>query len=192
MPSMTALSDPLEMEIIRPLLRAEYDLLVERGAFEAENLELIEGRLIIMSPEGPTHAAVLSAVARLLMFALDGRATIRTCSPLAVSDRSEPEPDLAAVSLGDHSRRHPETAHLVVEISKSSLREDRLVKPALYAGAAIPEYWIVDLTSDTVTVHTQPGGAGFAREERYGRGQSITLTEFPDVTLSLDDFLPRL
>ena len=70
---------------------------------------------------------------------------VRTHSPLAVSDDSEPEPDVAVVSAGDYSTRHPQTALLVIEVADSSLQKDRRVKAALYAAAGIPEFWLVDL-----------------------------------------------
>ncbi len=187
-----ALPDALALEPTRPLLRREYDQLVELGVLDSEPVELIEGRMVVMSPEGAPHASTISKLGRLLVLALDGRAIVRVASPLAVSDSSEPEPDLAAVDLeGDFDVEHPETAFLVVEVSHSSLRKDRFVKPALYAGAGVPEYWIVDLTADTVTVLREPVDGGYASTVSRVAGQSIALVAFPDVTIALDDFLPR-
>src|SRR5213594_4128821 len=39
---------------------------------------------------------------------------------------------------------HPRTALLVVEVADSSLAQERITKAAMYAAAAIPEYWIVN------------------------------------------------
>jgi Uma2 family endonuclease len=91
---------------------------------------------------------------------------------------------------GGYDSEHPRTALLVVEVSFSSLRKDRFVKPAIYAAAGIPEYWIVDLTSDTVVVMREPGPAGYSRAENHGRGQVIEMRSFPDVRLAVDDILP--
>jgi Uma2 family endonuclease len=181
--------DLLGSEPIRPLMRAEYDQLVEAGAFDEEHLELIEGRLVLMSPEGPRHADVVSVVTELLVLALRGRARIRPGNPLAVSDRSEPEPDVAVVALGDHSRSHPTTGFLAVEVSLSSLRKDRLIKPTLYATADVQEYWIVDLAADTVPVLTDPVDGFYRTVTTKVPGEEITLAAFPDVTVSVAEIL---
>ena len=178
-----------ELGVERPLRRAEYDQLVEAGAFEGEHLELIEGKLVLMSPEGPRHADVQSVVSELLTLALHGRARIRHGNPLAVSDTSEPEPDVSVVPLGDYRAAHPETALLAVEVSFSSLRKDRMVKPALYAGAGVAEYWIVDLVSDAVIVLTDPVDGFYRSVRTYTSGEAVTLVAFPDVAIGVDDVL---
>ncbi len=182
-------ADLLGLEPTRPLRREEYDRLVDAGVFEGERLELIEGRLVLKSPEGPRHAAVIGAVTELLVLALQGRAMIRPGNPLAVSDTSEPEPDVAVVALGSYSSAHPGTALLAVEVSHSSLRKDRFIKPALYAGAGVLEYWIVDLVADVITVLKDPADGGYASVTTHGAGQSVTLAAFPDVTLAVDEIL---
>lgn len=190
MASMTAANDALALEPTRPLMRREYGRLVDAGVFDDENIELIEGRLVVMSPEGAPHVAVIVALNRLLVLALEGRALVRVGHPLAVSEISQPQPDLAAVPMGDQSRQHPETAELAIEVAYSSIRKDRVVKPGLYAGAVVREYWIVDLHTDTVTILTEPVGGGYAHTEVRGRGQSISPVAFPDVSFAIDDFLP--
>lgn len=184
---MTA--DLLAGEPTRPLRRVEYDRLVEAGAFEGERLELIDGRLVVMSPESARHAAVVARLMRLLVLALDGRAEVRVGAPLAVSDLSEPEPDVAAVPLGDYSAAHPVTAHLAVEVSHSSLRRDRVVKPGLYAEAGVQEYWIVDLGGQAIVVLRGPSAGGYTSTATYTAGQRIALAAFSDVLLAVDDIL---
>jgi Uma2 family endonuclease len=180
----------VEQEPIRPLLRAEYDFLVDAGLLEGEPVELLEGRLVLVSPEGPQHASTQMRLTRLLTLALGERAWVRTGNPLAASEVSEPEPDVAVIDPGDYDSMHPATARLVVEISSSSIRKDRLVKPTIYAAAGIPEYWIVDLPADSVTVLRDPRAGGYATAQSYGRGTCIALLAFPDVVLEVDAFLP--
>lgn len=187
---MSVQSDALASEPSRPLLRVEYEALVADGHLADEPVELIEGRLVLMSPEGSAHAATVTRISRSLTFALGDRAWVRTGHPLATSEVSEPEPDIAVVAPGEHFREHPRSALLVVEVSFSSIRKDRLVKPAIYAAAGVPEYWIVDLTADTVVVMREPGPAGYARSENRGPGQVIALLAYPDVRLAVEDMLP--
>ena len=79
--------------------------------------------------------------------------------PLTLGRRNEPEPDLAVVKAEAASRdRHPETAELVIEIARESLRLDRKVKGALYARFGVPEYWIVNLEDRVIEVFSDPDG----------------------------------
>jgi Uma2 family endonuclease len=184
------MSSVIDLEPMRTWTRAEYDQLVELGVFDGEHIELIAGRLVQMSPEGPRHAAVISRVLRLLFRALDDRATIRPGNPRAVSDTSEPEPDLAVGAHDSFSDlHHPASALPAIEVAHSSLRKDSFAKPALYAGAGVPEYWTVDLAADNVRVLRDPIAGGYASAATYGAGQSITLVAFPDVTIEVDDIL---
>src|SRR5438093_9105865 len=148
-------------ERIRPLLRTEYDRLVESGAFDSERLELLDGMLVTMTPQDAAHAHTVQRLTEVLTVALRGRAIVRTQSPLALLDDSEPEPDLAVVPLGDYSANHPARAYLVIEVAESSLRRDRLVKGPIYARAQVDEYWLVDLNLRAVEVHRNPQGAQF-------------------------------
>jgi len=60
----------------------------------------------------------------------------------------------------------------VAEItSASSQTLDRTRELALYAGAGVREYWLVELAARVVTVHADPTG------ERYGRAVAATVTQ---------------
>jgi Uma2 family endonuclease len=182
--------DALDQEPTRPLLREEYDALVEAGFLEDEPVELIEGRLVIMSPEGAPHSAAITSIGHTLALVLGERAWVRTGHPFAASNVSEPEPDVCVVRPGDYWKDHPQSALLVIEVAFSSIRKDRMVKPRVYAAAGVPEYWIVDLNSDTVTILRDPTPVGYATAQDRARGQSIGLLAFPDVVLDVDSFLP--
>src|SRR5262245_21512602 len=92
----------LEPEEVRPLHRAEYDRLVESGAFDDERVELIEGIRVTMSPQDATHAHTVQRLSEVLLVPLHGRAIVRIQSPMALSEASEPEPDLVVAPLGDY------------------------------------------------------------------------------------------
>jgi len=56
----------------------------------------------------------------------------------------------------------------VAEItSASSQTLDRTRELALYAGAGVREYWLVELAARVVTVHADPTGERYLREERF-------------------------
>jgi Putative restriction endonuclease len=64
-------------ELLRPLRRAEYDQLVDQGAFDDEKIELIEGVLVEMSPEGTDHAWVIQQLNKVLTRALPEHLALR-------------------------------------------------------------------------------------------------------------------
>src|SRR5262245_32807164 len=130
--------DPLPASSLRPLRRAEYDRLVELGAFAEERIELLYGQLVQMSPQGTRHAYVIGQLNQILVPLLLKRALVRVQMPLAASDISEPEPDLALVEPRAHLSDHPQSAFLVVEVAGDSLQKDRVVKARLYAESGVP------------------------------------------------------
>ena len=125
---------PLLLESLRPLRRREYNCLVELGVFDEERVELLDGVLVSMNPQGAEHAEVTAFLAERLTVSLSGRARVRAHSPLSLSDESEPEPDIAVVPAGDYARAHPTRALHLIEVADSSLRRDRELKAVLYAA----------------------------------------------------------
>jgi Uma2 family endonuclease len=178
-------------ERIRPLQRVEYDRMVDLGLLEGEKVELLKGFIVRMSPTGVPHASVVQWLNRRLVLALSGsgRAEIRVQAPLAASDDSEPEPDVAVVAPHDFRDAHPTTAYFVIEVSESSLRFDRAEKAEIYAAAGIEEYWIVDTRHELVEVHTDIVDGLYTRVTPYHRGQTLAPRAFPDVVLKVDEIL---
>jgi len=182
--------DWLAPEAPRPLRRVEYEKLAELGAFDDERVELLDGSLIVMSPQGPPHDFAIQKLNRILVQKLADRADIRIQSSFAAGDHSEPLPDVAVVPRGDYGSAHPAEALLVIEVADSSLRKDRTVKARLYAERGVPEYWVVDLRGAVVEVHTEIVNGAYARVTPYRTGALIRLQQFDDVAVSVAEFLP--
>lgn len=177
---------------IRRLSRAEYDRMVGLGMFEDERLELLYGVLCAMSPQGAPHAGITAWLQQRLVRVLDESYDIRAHSPFASSEDSEPEPDISVSRARGGEHAHPSRALLLIEVSESSLRRDREIKARLYAETGVPEYWIVDLTTDelVVEVYTDPSPRGYRRIETIGSDQTLRPTQLPGVTISIAD-IPR-
>lgn len=128
----------------------------DAGLFEGERVELWKGVIVQESPHKSPHASAVQRLTELFLIALAParRASVRVQLPLALSDDSEPEPDLAIVERGDYRDAHPSRALLVVEVSDSSLDDDRGFKAEAYAAAGVPEYWVVDVRARTIEIHT--------------------------------------
>jgi Uma2 family endonuclease len=174
---------------IRPLRRIEYESLVERGLLTDSRVELLLGSLVDVTPQGPLHANVVRRLGERLVRELSDDVRTRVQSPLAVSDDSEPEPDIAVVPAGDYDNAHPTRALLVIEIADTSLQKDRGIKTALYATAGIPEFWLVNLTEKIVEVHRQPSSGRYADIERVGCSGRLTALAFPTLRILVSDIL---
>jgi len=169
----------------RPLSRRAYDALVARGVFDDERIELLRGQLVTMSPQGGLHAAVSARIAQRLIGLLDGSYDVRSHSPYAASDDSEPEPDISVSRRARRLRYHPSKALLLIEVSESSLRKDRLVKAEIYAENRAPEYWIVDLASRSVFVHTEPARGTYRSIVRLRRKDVLRPVYVPGIELTV-------
>jgi Uma2 family endonuclease len=147
-------------ERVRPLLRKEYEELVNRDFFEDERVELLRGVLVEMSPQGVPHSRITAWLAQLLSSRLPFDIyDVRGHSPFAATEDSEPEPDVSVSHRRPASdENHPSVAQLLIEVSGSSFRKDNTIKREIYAEAGVPEYWIVNLKTSTIEVLTEPRG----------------------------------
>ncbi|MBI3769427.1 MAG: Uma2 family endonuclease [Deltaproteobacteria bacterium] len=172
-----------------------YFRLVDEGILGPDDrVELLEGVIVAMAPHSPAHATGITCAAEALRDAVGKRATIRIQLTFIAGRHSAPEPDIAVVPgrVSDYRAVHPATALLLVEVADSSLAQDRVTKAALYAGAGVLEYWIVNLRNDRIEIFRSP-----ERESRRWRetriahhGERLSLVAFPDVTVAVDDLLP--
>ena len=183
----------VELDVIAPdqrrIRRAEYDQMVAAGVFGEDRVELLHGIIVAMSPNDPPHASPVEILTEILVPALAGRARVRVQLPILAADESEPEPDIAIVPIGDYSRQHPSSAHLIVEVAFSSLRKDRLVKGPLYAKSGCAEYWIVDVRARVVEVHRGPSGDVWSSITRHGVGETLHPEAFADISVAVRDVI---
>ena len=77
-----------------------------------------------------------------------------------------------------------------MEVADSSLPQDRLSKARIYAGAGIPEYWIVNLVERQLEVFREPTSVGYARTRILALGDSIAPLACPGTLVSVADLLP--
>jgi Uma2 family endonuclease len=173
---------------------AYFDLVKQGVLTEDDRVELLEGVIVAEPPMDPPHAAGVDLVAAELRRSLGDRAWVREQKPLVVGARSVPEPDVAVIPGGpmDYTGRHPTMAFLVVEVSQSSLKQDRLSKARIYAAAAIPEYWILNLQDDCIEVYRAPDAVHAVYGDRRvaRRGERIALVAFADVSVAVSAMLP--
>src|ERR1043165_1951409 len=144
----------------------EYHRMAETGILPPDaRIELLDGKIIDMSPIGPFHGGVTKRLNRFFSRTANGRWIVAVQDPVRLDDYSEPEPDLMLLkpSLGDYTDHHPTAADvfLLIEVAVSSLDYDGGDKLRAYARSGISEVWIVDLVERSVEVFRDPHLSGY-------------------------------
>ncbi len=134
----------------------DYHQMIESGLLDDRSLELINGEIIQISPEGVAHSFYCRGTAKYLRSLLGDRAEISEAHPITLPNDSEPEPDIAIVRNPDtlYQTRHPfpEDIFWLIEIANTTLVKDLGVKRDMYALAGISEYWVMNLQTLEVVV----------------------------------------
>jgi Uma2 family endonuclease len=172
----------------------EYHRMGEVGILTRDDrVELIDGEIVEMTPIGPRHAFRVATLDRRFQTLLGDRAVVWVQMPVRLGPHHEPEPDLALLRppLGRYANQlpGPEDVLLLVEVSETSLAYDRGVKLGMYAGAGVPEVWIMDLEGEAIEVYRTPTPTGYREHQRVTRGGRVAPDAFPDVPLPIDDVL---
>ncbi|MEL7010966.1 MAG: Uma2 family endonuclease [Cyanobacteria bacterium J06643_13] len=167
---------------------ADYHKMIAAGILSDRNIQLIDGELVEMSPEGIIHAAYGGSIADYLRQTLLGKAWIREAHPITV-DNSEPEPDVAVVKLpkNKYFQNHPsfQDIYWLIEIADTTLNYDLNRKKEIYAAAAIAEYWVVDVKGKKLTVFTQPTNNDYLLKSELKEG-TIQPISFPNISISIN------
>jgi Uma2 family endonuclease len=183
-------------ERLRPLRRSEYERMVADGIFEDERIELLRGLLVEMSPQGTSHGWIVGKLHELLLLQLSELGAlssfeVRGQSSYAALEDSEPQPDVMVIRRQRFGEPLPDRAHLLVEVSVSSLRKDRAIKASIYAENGVPEYWIVDVEGGAVEVYTEPRDGAYRTMVRRVRGETLYPLEPPNVSIVVSEILPH-
>ena len=159
---------------------------------EDEPLELIDGELVEVSPQGPIHSTLVASLAQKIVLAIGTSSHVRTHSPVCASDVSLPEPDISVIR-GEASLKayaaHPkgEDVVLAIEVAVTSLNLDQR-KVAIYAEAGIGVYWILDVTGERLLVHEELNEGRYDVTTILSPNRSVSVPGV-DLTLQVADML---
>ena len=169
----------------------EWHKLVNSGLLEGKPVELLEGEIIEMSPEGVEHSYTNRSVVKYLRKLLAGKAEIIQAQPITL-DNSEPEPDITIAQLPETIYRdhhpYPQDIYWLIEVSNKTLNKDLNQKIITYARNGIPEYWVIDLVNKKLITHTQIQDNNYAQTIEYQTGTVLSLA-FPNIAIALDELL---
>ncbi|MGB3493276.1 MAG: Uma2 family endonuclease [Elainellaceae cyanobacterium] len=171
----------------------QYHQMIEAGILIGQSVELLNGEIIEVSPEGPEHAQLSTDGADYLRELLEQDALIRDAKPITLpNSNSEPEPDIAIVQpLRDRYRTcHPYPEHIfwLIEYASSSLAKDLDAKRKAYARAEIIEYWVVNLKQRQVTALREPSQGDYQSEITVTGGMLYPVA-FPSVAVAVNRLL---
>lgn len=172
-----------EVELEQRLLTVdEYHAMGEAGILdEDDRVELIDGRIITMTPIGGPHMEAVNGIASLFFSRTPPEVTVSVQNPVRLGIYQEPQPDVVLLRPGRPRGQVPtaEWVLLVVEVADGSLARDRLVKVPRYAAAGVPEVWIVSLPDDVLEVFRRPGAQGYTEHLRLHRGDTVGVEALP-------------
>jgi Uma2 family endonuclease len=154
----------------------EYLAIVGSGDPRWEPTELIEGFVYDMSPEHLLHGRTVFAVAKAIEESLPGVEVVPGVS-VRLGDLSLPLPDVVAATSAASDVLAPVEVGLVqivVEVSVTTLAKDLGPKLRMYAGAGVPEYWVVVPADGYLLRHTDPVGTAYATVTRVEIGNDLS------------------
>ena len=156
----------------------DYYKMAEVGVLKADRrYELIGGVVLETQPISPAHNYAVKSLSDQLSACLGDEATVFSQGPLQFDDDSEPQPDILVLEppAERYRTRHPvpDDVLLLIEVSNTTLHLDRTTKLQLYAGAGVPEYWILNLQKPQLEVHRNPD----RQEARYREVKTLLAEE---------------
>ena len=159
-----------------------------------ERVELVRGVIRQMSPKNWAHVMAAKSVYDLLRDALRGRASVYHEAPLVAEGiDSEPEPDVLVCSNPDEWTYRSQRTNplLVIEVADSSLEYDLGEKAGLYAEAAVPEYWVVNLVERALVVFREPDKGRYQVRSSLEEKSRLTPEAWPELSFEVSAFLPK-
>jgi Uma2 family endonuclease len=182
-PAVERLAPAIPSEPIWRLTVREYHEMIRAGILaEGDPVELLDGWLVAKTRKTPPHSVSTHLASRALEDILPEGWDVHAQGAITLAT-SEPEPDVVIVRGEPRAYvdRHPgpKDVALVVEVADASLQRDRGFKRRLYAQAAIPVYWIVNLVERVLEVYTDPSGPtdqpDYRQQRTFGAAEQVPL-----------------
>ena len=173
---------------------ADYYRMAETGVLKpGARVELLDGRIIDMSPIGPFHGGSVNRLIRLFSKLSNGRWLVSAQNPVHLDEYAEPQPDLMLLkpATDDYTTRHPrpEDVFLLIEVADTSLDFDREEKLPAYGRAGISEVWILNLPEKSVEIYREPHFSGYSSHVVLRAGDNAFPLAFPDAVVAVAGLL---
>ncbi len=179
--------------------RDEYVRMLDLGWLEGRRAELIGGEVLDMPAQFDLHLGGITLVADALRAAFGQGFWVRVQGSLDLSPHGVPDPDVAVTPGGPRGtlRTIATGALLVVEVSDSTLGEDRSHKGSLYAAGGIADYWVLNLVQRQLEVYrgpvadtSQPFGFRYGSRVILDPPDRVSPLALPQAQILVADLLP--
>jgi Uma2 family endonuclease len=142
-------------------------------------VELIDGYMVVKIGKSAEHGFATKKAIKTLEARLQPGWSWRSEQPVRIPDYDEPEPDVTIVRGTDEDYAHripdPADVGLLIEVSLTTLDQDRGKKLSSYAACGIPVYWIINLAERQVGVYSRPEQNAYRLRVDYRSGQSVPI-----------------
>ena len=157
---------------------AEFLHMVEAGAFDDIQIELVQGELVRMNPPMNEHAGRQAELIGQLWAVLpDARNRLRGEVAIDLGDDTIVACDVGLLSAPYEGHRSVEAGAilLAVEIAMTTADRDLGVKRLLYASAGVPHYWVVDGKRSVTHVFEHPVDGDYASLRLVPFGETLAV-----------------
>jgi Uma2 family endonuclease len=169
---------------------------------DGRRYEVIRGFLYVNPTPSVTHQRVLGRLFvmldRLVLAEALGEVLFAPVDVLLPREIAAPvQPDLMFFRTGNRpgveAMNFKGVPDLVVEIlSPSTRRLDRSIKLAAYRDAGVPEFWLADPRSSTLSIFGfGEDGTSYAELSRGGVGEAIESRVLPGLRIEVSEIFPR-
>jgi Uma2 family endonuclease len=178
----------------RRITAAEFSAMLSACIFEdeRERVELLDGVIYSLAPpESEGHRRTINRLNRLLTSRFPEPYIIQPQSTLYLGTFDVPQPDFVVYRSNDAFTPYVERDEVVllIEVSESSLRRDRVVKAPLFARYALSEYWIVNVAKREVELYSAPEDGQYGSKRTFAPHESIVSEVFPGEPLTPSEFV---
>ena len=158
-----------------------YHVMIDSGVLTPDDhVELLDGILFEKMSKNPAHRIATRKLRKAIESIVPAGFYVDEQEPITLAE-SEPEPDVAVIRGNDSDEyhdRHPGPADvlLVCEVADTSLERDRNLTRRIYARAAIPTYWILNLEARKLEIYSAPLDGDYSNLRTLHPDDSATLT----------------
>ena len=172
----------------------DLEVMVEAGVFargDAKRVELVEGKLVRMSPESMPHSRAAARLNKAIDRAIERLGLNQTFEVLnggtvRITDTSAFDPDGAVIARdAEGFFMRADQVFLIIESSLATLRRDLGSKSRAYAAAGIAEYWVIDIKNARLHVFRTPVDGAWSESSTFGVGDLVSPLFAPGADIPL-------
>ena len=169
--------------------------MIEAGIFdENERFELIEGDLVMMSPQHIAHERIKNVLNMALSRVAPADVFVGVETSIQLARNVLVQPDITVISQSVYNadpktfaRPQPQDILLLIEVASSSIAYDRRVKARLYARHGIREFWVIDASERITWIHTGPTGETWSSIVERTPNEALTTPALPSFSIRLSE-----